>query len=151
MPDDLKKRLKEFVPPAAKAKAESLDELPAVYDRPFERWNEKKKKSEHHTEAVSLVVQESERAAQRELFSGLRLVDAGKISVSEATHRASAASMDAIIAVFDAGDYYAFVPPRSKWHDDNPGPIRSFAWPLDRKSTRLNSSHEFVSRMPSSA
>lgn len=130
MPDDLKKRLKEFVPPPAKATVESLDELPAVYDRPSERWNEKKKKSEHYTEAVPLVVHESERAAQRELFSVLRLVDAGKISVSEATHRASAASMDAITAVFDAGDYYAFVPPKSKWHDDNAGPIRSFAWPL---------------------
>ena len=31
-----------------------------------------------------------------------------------------------------------------------PGKLR-FRWSGDRKSTRLNSSHEFVSRMPSSA
>ena len=32
-----------------------------------------------------------------------------------------------------------------------PLPRTYAAWPVDRKSTRLNSSHEFVSRMPSSA
>ena len=31
------------------------------------------------------------------------------------------------------------------------GPARYRDWETDRKSTRLNSSHEFVSRMPSSA
>ena len=30
-------------------------------------------------------------------------------------------------------------------------PLAHLIWSLDRKSTRLNSNHEFVSRMPSSA
>ena len=36
------------------------------------------------------------------------------------------------------------------WGRDEPMPADAFAQ-ADRKSTRLNSSHEFVSRMPSSA
>jgi hypothetical protein len=39
MPDDLKERLKVFVPEPAEAEVETLDELPAAYDRPYRRWN----------------------------------------------------------------------------------------------------------------
>ena len=37
------------------------------------------------------------------------------------------------------------------WSDDQIGAIRSTIADLDRKSTRLNSSHRSLSRMPSSA
>jgi len=60
----------------------------------------------------------------------LRLVDAGKVAVSDKTRRASAATIDAIAAVLDGGDYYPFEPPQNKWHDENAGAIRAFAWPL---------------------
>ena len=33
MPDDLKARLKTFVPPPAEAKVQSLEQLPTMYDR----------------------------------------------------------------------------------------------------------------------
>ena len=47
MPDDLKARLKTFVPPPAETKVQSFEQLPTVYDPPFEQWNSKKKKQEH--------------------------------------------------------------------------------------------------------
>ena len=79
---------------------------------------------------MPLAVHETERAAQRELLSILRLADAGKIAVSDKTRRASAATIDAITAILEAGDYYPQAPPTDKWHDSNTGPIRAFAWPL---------------------
>ena len=48
--------------------------------------------------------------------------------MSDKTRRASAATIDAITAVLEGGDYYPFVPPQDKWHDENAGPM--FAWPL---------------------
>jgi hypothetical protein len=130
MPDDLKRRLEAFVPPPAEAKVKSVEQPPPVYDRPFARWNSGTKERERGTESVPLTVRETERSAQRELLSMLRLVDAGKVAVSDKTRRASAATIDAITAVLEGGDYYPFVPPRDKWHDENAGPIRAFAWPL---------------------
>jgi hypothetical protein len=130
MPDDLKERLKAIVPPPVAAKIKTLDRLPAAYDRPFERWDEKQRTREKGIEVVPIAVRETERAAQRELLSVLRLVDAGKVAVSDKTRRASSATIDAITAIFEGGDYYPHVAPKSKWHDENAGPIRAFAWPL---------------------
>jgi hypothetical protein len=50
-------------------------------------------------------VRDSERAAQRELLSVLRLVDAGQVAVSDKTRKASSATTDAISAVLESGDY----------------------------------------------
>ncbi len=130
MPDDLKKRLKAFVPRPAKAQIEMLAELPAAYDRPYSRWNAKKKTMEQGMEAVALTVRESERAAQRELLAILRLVDAGKVAVSDKTRRPSAATVEMITGILEEGDYYPRLPVKNKWHDENAGPIRAFAWPL---------------------
>jgi hypothetical protein len=129
MPDDLKERLQEFVPAPVGAKVESLEQLPAAHDRPFKRWNRETRDYERGTEAVPLVVRESARAAERELFSVLRLVDAGKVAVSEATRRPSASTVEAITALLDGGDYYSRPTP-SQGNDDRAGPIRAFAWPL---------------------
>ena len=130
MPDDLKERLTAFVPPPASATVKSLEQLPAVYERPYDRWNPTTRKKEHGTESMPLTVRESERAAQRELLSVLRLVDAGKVAVSDTTRKASSSTIDAIAAVLEGGDYYPYRPPSDKWSDENAGPIRAFAWPL---------------------
>jgi hypothetical protein len=130
IPDDLKTRLLMFVPAPRKTTIAALDRLPQVYKRPFERWNEKQRTREKGTEDVPLTVHETEQAAQRELLSVLRLVDAGRVSVSDKTRRASGSTIDAITAILDRGDYYPRVPVKDKWYDENAGPIRAFAWPL---------------------
>ena len=128
MPADLKTRLQTFVPEPHALEIKALDELPSHYDRPIERW--KQRSSGKATEPVPLTVHETERAAQRELLSVLRLVDAGKVAVSDKTRRASASTIEAITALLEGGDYYPRVPVKSKWDDENAGPIRAFAWPL---------------------
>jgi hypothetical protein len=130
MPDDLKERLTAFVPPPVEAKVKTLAELPAAYDLPFRRWDAKTKTQEEGTEAVPLTVRQTERTAQRELLSVLRLVGAGKVAVSDKTRRASSATIDAITNILEGGDFYPQIPVKDKWHDENAGPIRAFAWPL---------------------
>lgn len=128
MPADLKTRLRRFVPAPRQSAIAALDRIPTVYERPVVRWNGTKR--EEGTEDVPPAVHETERAAQRELLSVLRLIDAGKVAVSDKTRRASASTVDAITAILDRGDYYPHVPPKNKWSDENAGPIRAFAWPL---------------------
>jgi hypothetical protein len=130
MPADLKQRLKVFVPPPAEAKIASLDHLPANYDVPYKQWNAAKRTYEEKTEPTPLKVHETERTAARELLAILRLIDAGKVAVSDKTRRPSASTLDAVAAVLEGGDYYPHVPVENKWDDENAGPIRAFAWPL---------------------
>lgn len=130
MPDDLKARLKAFVPRPAEAKVKTLTELPAAYDRPYSRWNAKTRTTEKGTEKVSLEVHGAERSAQQELFSVLRLIDSGRVAVSDKTRRPSAATVAMIAAILEGGDYYPPLPVKSKWYDEDAGPIRAFAWPL---------------------
>lgn len=130
IPGDLKARLLTFVPAPRRTTIAALDQLPPVYNLPFERWNAKLRTHENGTEETPLTVHETERAAQRELLSVLRLVDAGKVAVSDKTRRASASTIQAITAILDRADYYPHVPPKDTWSDENAGPIRAFAWPL---------------------
>jgi hypothetical protein len=130
MPDDLKARLKTFVPKPEASKVKTLSELPAAYDLPWSRWNPKTRTREKGTEEVPLAVHQTELTAQRELLSVLRLIDSGKVSVSDKTRRPSAVTIKAITNVLEGSDYYPVLPVKSEWHDENAGPIRAFAWPL---------------------
>lgn len=130
VPADLKARLLTFVPAPRQTTIAVRDRLPPMYERPFEKWNAEQRTPEKGTEEVPLAVHETEQAAQRELLSVLRLVDAGKVAVSDKTRRASASTMDAITTILDRSDYYPHVPAKDKWDDENAGPIRAFAWPL---------------------
>jgi hypothetical protein len=76
------------------------------------------------TDKVLLAVRETERTAQRELLSVLRLVDAGKVAVSDKTRRASPATIDA-----NAGPIRAFAAV-------NPSPLRSPSESDSRSSAR---------------
>ena len=129
MPADIKTRLKAFVPEPRPTAIDSLEQLPPVYGVPFEIWNADRTR-ETGIEEVPLIVHERERAALRELSSLLRLVDAGKVAVSDKTRKPSASTIDAITAILEGGDYYPYVTPKSKYEDENAGPIRAFAWPM---------------------
>jgi hypothetical protein len=132
MPDDVKERLKAFVPAPVAAQVNTVEALPAAYGRP-RTWQDPESGTgtgKKATVPVPLTLRAGEQAAQRELVAVLRLVDAGEVAVSDKTRRASAATLAAIAAVLDGGDYYPHVPPKNTWSDENAGPIRAFAWPL---------------------
>src|SRR5712692_3952079 len=67
MPDDLKARLKTFVPPPAQAKIASLDRVPDAYDVPYKTWNASTRSYQEETEATPLTIHETERGAQRSI------------------------------------------------------------------------------------
>ena len=130
MPDDLKERLEAFVPEPAAARIKTLPEPPATYNRPWSRWNSETETMEKGTEPIPIAIHQTELTAQRELLSVLRLIDSGKVSVSDKTRRPSAATVKAITQILEGGDYYPVLPVKDKWYDENAGPIRAFAWPL---------------------
>ena len=125
MPDDLKERLKAFVPKPDSTRVKTWEKLPAACDIPSTTFDDK------GTRAVPLVVHAAEAVAQRELISVLRLIDSGNVSVSVETRRPSAAAVKALTQVLEGGDFYPVT------SDENAGPIRAFAWPLIVQVGRL--------------
>lgn len=121
LPDDLRERIETFVPEPPSASLETVAELPAALEREVARFDYETRRTERWTETVPLAVRETERPAQHDLEAVLRLVEAGKVSVSDKTRRPSAAAIRAVAAVLDGGDFY---------EDEAVGPIRAFAWPL---------------------
>lgn len=72
-----------------------------------------------------------ELAAHQDLYTVLRLIDQGRISVSEKTHVASAASMNRISAELYEGDFFsAEDEDQDDVSRDRLSPIRAYAWPL---------------------
>jgi hypothetical protein len=115
MPLDLKERLRAFVPAPAAAAMKSCDQLPTPGEA---------------TETAPLTVYSSELAAGRELLSVLRLIDSGKVAVSDRTRRPSSRAIAAISSVLEGGDFYAYEEIEPGCDDESAGPVRAFAWPM---------------------
>jgi hypothetical protein len=123
MPGDLRERLRAFVPAPATATLAALDDLPAGIERSPNVYDPVARKRREDVEQVPLVVRETERAAVQDLESVLRLVEAGKLSVSDKTRRPTAATTRLIGDALAGGDFYGE-------RDDGVGPIKAFAWPM---------------------
>lgn len=111
IPPDLADRLLRFVPPPRKEELQSVDRPVALTDK------------------APLQVAETERTAQQELFAVLRLIDMGKLQVSDKTKRPSTKGMASVLEVLAGGDFLAECRPKNQWAQEI-GPIRAFAWPL---------------------
>ncbi len=122
MPDDLRARLSAFVPPPALTVLASRDELPAAIEQRQTVWDPAAGTRREDAEEVSLAVRETERAAIHDLETVLRLVEAGKLAVSDKTRRPTASAMRLIGGALADGDFYP--------EGDDVGPIRAFAWPM---------------------
>ena len=101
MPDDLRERLWEFVPPPRRAALATVDELPEA------------------SEPGPLTVLTTERAALHELRAVLQLAESGRVPVRDRTRRPTAGGVRAVAAVLQ-GDEPCF----------DEAPIRAFAWPM---------------------
>lgn len=130
LPGDLQEHLKDFVPQPAETVLETFpeDKLPRTVSRQVEWWDRATNKPVREAEEVPVVYRDTERAAAGELTAVLRLVEAGKVSVSDTTRFPAAVTLKAVAAVLDGGDYYG---PGDAGEDaEDAGPIRAFAWPL---------------------
>ncbi len=131
IPDDLKERLKAFVPQPAQAKINSVDEIPAVIQQQWERFNWQTDKQESGIEDIPLEQRQMERAAQNDLIAVLRLINVGKVSVSDKTRYPTATTQKEIVSLLSGGDYYTDPPPEErKPYEQLIGSIRAYAWPL---------------------
>ncbi len=129
MPSDLKQNLKAFVPkPKATRLTEVRDTIPDTFLVLQQKyWNDQEYE-------VPLTVCEMEQVAQKDLLSVLRLIQSGKVSVSDKTSLPSSTTVKAIATILLGGDFYddqqrkveaqyTYTSP-----EDDIGGIKAFAW-----------------------
>jgi hypothetical protein len=141
MPEDLKQRLKAFVPAPAPTLLESFEDIPTTlieietsYDR------DTRSKASHDVE-YPLQMRETEQVARRELITILRLVDLGKVTISDKTFYPTGAALNNIHQVLEEGDYYSEwkieKSPRGYRYSYSIGHIKPFAWVMLLQAGKL--------------
>lgn len=135
VPVDLAERLRAFVPQPPGVEMTSTAELPATVRQPRRGYVEPGRNVP--SDVVELLEHIAEQAALREVLALLRLVQAGAVTVSTATRRATAATIRRIAAVLEGGDFFDPNEKKAKKWDQVPGPIRALAWPLLLQAGKL--------------
>jgi hypothetical protein len=131
MPAELQERLKAFAPEPAAPKLKVTDELPEFFNWREESFDFEARRREVKVKQIPVTQSAMERNAPHDLHTVLRLIERGKLSVSDKTSLPSSATVDEIAALLRGGDYY-YAPgqPRKKKYEQEAGPIKAFAWPL---------------------
>jgi hypothetical protein len=127
IPTDLRPILQRFVPEPRAVSITTIEELPSAVPCQIPNWRSRQGEK---PESVPLRQRFTASAALRELPAMLRLVDAGKVRVGEATRKPGAATLEAIAPLLVDGDFYQ-AEDRSEYPHD-PGhdlAIKAFAWP----------------------
>ena len=144
MSHEVQGRLRAILPRPKAAQIRTIDPLPAHIVQTFSAWDPKINKNTKQTQEVPLVQREMEHSALREVRSVLRLVDAGKVSVSDKNRWPTSASLKHIAKVLEGDDYYpsqqddAGAKEETKYPGTGePGPIRAFAWPMILQAGKL--------------
>lgn len=126
---DLTGRLRAFVPELSPMAVPATEQYPECIE--ISRWDydiyarTRKKVIEKHL----LVQVDTERPAQHDLQTVLRLIDTRKMQVGPKTRRLSAKDVKAVEDVLFGGEYYQEIHERSDFKE-TPGPIKAFAWPM---------------------
>jgi hypothetical protein len=141
MPQDLKQALRGFVPPPEPVRIASQETILSTLSVTRQDYAVKTRERIFYEVEFPLQVRETEQVAKRELLTLLRLVDLGKIAVSDKTFNPSTATLNAIDLVLEEGDYY------SEWKlNKSPegwqytyaiGHIKSFAWVMLLQAGKL--------------
>ena len=160
VPEDLKQRLLTFVSKPAAPSLQVTPELPEhieLTEAAYE-WQEgdegitlimgkrayqmprQQPKVKTVTHQLPLVRRNTERAAQQDLYTMLRLIDQGKIAVSEKTFQASSAAIEEIASRLYDGDFYESTSKKHK-REREVGSIKAFAWPLLVQAAKLAELH----------
>jgi hypothetical protein len=140
MPDDLRSRLRAFVPPPMKTALKTEDDVPAVVPFSWEDYDYKTRTSRTVVEEVPVVRREMERAALHDLHAVHRLISTGKVAVSDKTLFPTAGTVKLIASVLQGGDFYEVesqAPKKGDYEEEAAGPIRAFAWPMIVQAGRL--------------
>jgi hypothetical protein len=129
LPSDLRRLLVAFVPQPERFSVPTVESPPATITLLRTVWQKRQKVSEEWE--VPLRVRMTAAEAQANVRAVLRLIDAGKVRVTDKKKVPSEASRQAVAAVLAAGDFYAAVDASQSRYD--PGfdlGVQSFAWPV---------------------
>jgi hypothetical protein len=160
VPQELAQRIRQFVPPPAAPRLEGSESLPEFYDleqRTYEFAEDDdgimliRGKTAYHipskeptvtttVEHIPVIRRDTERAAMQDVQTVLRLIDQGKVAVSDKTLLASRATMQAIAEVLRDGDFFAW-DLKAKTAAQAVGPMKAFAWPLLVQAANLAALH----------
>ena len=134
IPSDLTSRLWEFVAEAEAPTLSVCDDLPASVA--LRRW----RGASETIKQVPLVLRDTEHIARHELPAVLRLIEAGRVTVSAKTLRPSAAAVRRIGEVLSGGDFF---PASDGDSASRPmaGPMRAHAWPRLVQAAKLAEPH----------
>jgi hypothetical protein len=111
LPDDMRERLRAFVPEPEPVRLSTIETLPAEIGE------------------NRLTVRHTERDAMVDLSVLLRLTDQGKLQVSDKTSLPGSATLRLLTESLAGGDFYAHRSKQDQW-DQKIGPIKAFSWPL---------------------
>lgn len=133
IPFDLEKELLKFVPkPESTQLNEVSDVLPDNFIISVEGYNYRTSQREVREYEFPLTICEMELAAPKDFAAVLRLIQSGKVTVSEKTALPGAATVKAIAGVLQGGDFYDDEQRKTTLEDgeifDEVGNIKSFAW-----------------------
>ena len=92
------------------------------------------------TYQLPLTHRDTERAAQQDLHTVLRLVDKGRIAVSERPGKLPPRRWKRLPRLLRDGDFYELTPKKNTW-DQTIGPIKAYAWPLLVQAAKLAERH----------
>jgi hypothetical protein len=140
IPDDMRRRLSEFVPPPAATSLKTVDAVPDVRTFPVKIYNQETRTYDSGTYETPIRQHAAEPAALAELSAVLRLVEAGKVAVSDKTLMPTATTIKAIRDLLQEGDFYDELEAGGELEQEEiPGPIRAFAWPMLLQGGKLAS------------
>lgn len=131
MPDDLKERLRQFVPKPQPLTLRSQGEMPATTQIQWREFDFSTRKYVNKQEEVEVTHCDMERAAQQDLLAVLRFIHLGKVAVSDKTFMPTKATVQALSDLLQGKDYYPELAVEGQTDDiQEIGAIKAFAWPL---------------------
>lgn len=160
IPTELQQRLLRFVPAPAAPSLSGTEDIPEYWEQADKHYaydehddgpllvsRSSVYKMHRQAPKVTTTVQripiqrsDTEHAAQQDVQTVLRLIDKGKVAVSDKTLLPSAATMAEIVSWLRGEDFYDLKAKQDKW-EQVIGPIKGFAWPLLVQAARLAELH----------
>ncbi len=134
MPQDLKERLKDFVPKPSSYTIETQEDISGTYTQIFNDYDYKKKEKVEVVNKIPMVRLDTLMPALQDVLSVLRIIDSGKIGVSDKTKRPTEAGVRIIASILEHGDFYVF---DKDGDNSETGHMKAFAWPLIIQSAKL--------------
>ncbi len=131
VPDDLREKLRAFVPKPEASKLSAVEQIPARPPREWtsHRFDVKKATTVYEQHEMPLSMRLTEQAALQDLRTVLRLIDQEKISVSPKTLLPSKATMTLLNDLLREHDFFELTEKVNSW-DPEVGPVKAFSWSL---------------------